>query len=140
MSQQGYVGSTESSYASETAGGGWPLFAGILILIAAALNIIDGIAAIGNSSFFIGDAKYVFSDLNTWGWIILCIGVVQGLAALGIFVGNQLARWVGVLFASLNAIAQLLFIPSYPFFALAVFALDILVIYGLVAHGHERAW
>jgi hypothetical protein len=140
MSQQAHVGSTESSYAGETAGGGWPLFAGILILIAAALNIIDGIAAIGNSSFFIGEAKFVFSDLNTWGWIILCIGVVQGLAALGIFLGNQLARWVGVLFASLNAIAQLLFIPSYPFFALAVFALDILVIYGLVAHGHERAW
>ena len=139
MAQQTYA-PEGATYSDEPEGGGWITFAGVMLIVVAILNIIDGIAAIGNSSFFIGDAKYVFSDLNTWGWIILCIGVIQGLAALGIFVGNQLARWVGVLFASLNAIAQLLFIPSYPFFALAVFALDILVIYGLVAHGHERAW
>ena len=115
-------------------------FAALMLGLGGAWNVVEGILAIGDSRVFVGETTFVFSDLNTWGWIILCIGVVQGLAALGIFLGNQLARWVGVLFASLNAIAQLLFIPSYPFFALAVFALDILVIYGLVAHGRERAW
>jgi hypothetical protein len=140
MSEQTYASSAESSYASVSGGGGWPVFAGILILIAAALNIIDGIAAIGNSTFFVGEAKLIFNDLNTWGWVLLILGVVQLLAAFGIFVGNQAARWLGVVFASLNAIAQLLFISTNASFALAVFALDILVIYGLVAHGRERAW
>lgn len=137
MSQQALP---DSSYASESSGAGWPLFAGILILIAAVLNIIDGIAAIGQSSFFIGEVKFVFSDLKTWGWIVLILGLAQLAAGFGIFVGNQLARWFGIACASLNAIAQLLFLPSYPFLALAIFTMDILIIYGLAAHGHKRAW
>jgi hypothetical protein len=36
-----------------------------------------------------------------------------------------------------NAVVQLLAIPAYPFWALAVFALDLLVVYGLVAYGAE---
>ena len=40
---------------------------------------------------------------------------------------------------SLNAIAQLLFMPSYPFWALSVFTLDVLVLYGLAAHGGRPA-
>jgi hypothetical protein len=36
---------------------------------------------------------------------------------------------------SLNAIAQLLMMPAYPFWSLCIFAVDILAIYGLVAYG-----
>jgi hypothetical protein len=48
---------------------------------------------------------------------------------------NQFARWTGVAVLGLNAIAQLLFIPAYPFWSLALFSIDILAIYGLVAYG-----
>jgi hypothetical protein len=120
---------------SVTEGGGWITFAGVVLVIVATLNIIDGIAAIGDSAFFVGDARYVFSDLNTWGWIVLVIGVIQAAVALGVWAGSQLARWTGVLIVSLNAIAQLLFIPSYPFLALSIFTLDVLVLYGLIAYG-----
>ena len=37
--------------------------------------------------------------------------------------------------ASANAILQLAFMPAYPFWSLCLFTLDILVIYGLIAHG-----
>lgn len=133
MAEQTYVRPERSRAVAE--GSGWITFAGVMIVIVAALNIIDGIAAISSSSFFVGDARYVFSDLNTWGWIVLVIGVIQLIVALGVWAGNQLARWTGVLIVSLNAIAQLLFIPSYPLLALAIFTLDVLVLYGLVAHG-----
>jgi hypothetical protein len=36
---------------------------------------------------------------------------------------------------SLNAIAQLMFMPAYPFWSLSILALDVLIIYGLAAHG-----
>jgi hypothetical protein len=106
-----------------------------MIVIVAILNIIDGIAAISKSSFFVGDAKYIVSDLKTWGWIILAIGVIQLVVAFGIWAGNQFARWAGIVIVSVNAIAQLLFIPAYPFWALAIFSLDVLVLYGLAAYG-----
>jgi hypothetical protein len=42
---------------------------------------------------------------------------------------------VGVIFAAVNAIAQLGAMPAYPIWSLALFALDILVIYALMVHG-----
>jgi hypothetical protein len=133
--QETYAGASRSTYGAEPAGGGWITFAGVMIVMVAILNIIDGIAAISKSSFFIGEAKYILSDLKTWGWIILLIGVVQLFVAFGIWAGNQLARWTGIVVVSVNAIAQLLFIPAYPFWALAIFTLDVLVLYGLAAYG-----
>ncbi len=64
---------------------------------------------------------------------MLCIGALEWLVGLGVFVKSQLARWVGVIVVSLNAIAQLLMIPAYPFWSLTVFALNMFAIYGLVA-------
>ena len=126
-----------SSY-GEPEGGGWIVFAGIMMMIVAILNVIYGIAAIGNSKFFIAGQKYIVSDLKTWGWITLIIGVVQGIAAYSIWAGNQFGRWVGIFVAGLSAIAALMSIPAYPFWSLAVFAVDILVIYGLAAYGGQH--
>jgi len=134
MAQQTYAGSDRPTYVDDR-GGGWITFAGVMILIVAILNIIDGIAAISKSSFFVGGAKYIVSDLKTWGWIVLIVGVVELFVAFGIWAGNQLARWTGIVVVSLNVIAQLMFIPAYPFWALAIFTLDILVLYGLAAYG-----
>jgi hypothetical protein len=114
---------------------GWYYFAGILLGILGVLNVIWGIAAIGDSRFFVGDAKFILSDLNTWGWILIVIAAIQAVAAVGILVEWRGFRWVGVAIAGLNSIAQLLFMPAYPLWALTLFALDILVIYALVAYG-----
>jgi hypothetical protein len=119
-------------------GHGWVTFAGVMILIAGILNVIYGIAAIDNSSFYVGDARYILSDLNTWGWILLVVGAVQVIAAFAIWRGSEFGRWIGIGSASVNAIVQLLFIAAFPLAALAVFAIDILIIYGLVAYGGRR--
>ena len=65
----------------ETArGAGWLLFAGIMLIVAGTLNIIWGIAAVDNANFFVEGERYIFEDLNTMGWIVLAIGVIQVLA------------------------------------------------------------
>jgi hypothetical protein len=114
---------------------GWMAFAGTLLMILGTLNVIQGIAAIGRAHFFVADAHYVFGDIKTWGWVTLCVGVIELLVGLGIFSKNQFARWGGVGILSLGAIASLLMMPAYPFWGLALFALAILALYGLVAHG-----
>jgi hypothetical protein len=119
------------------AGDGWVGFAGVLLLILGTLNTIEGIAAISDAHFFVHGTNYIAGSLNTWGWIMTIIGVTQVLVGLGIFSRNQAARWVGVGILGLNSIAQLLMLPAYPFWSLAVFAVDILAIYGLVAYGQR---
>jgi len=124
-----------AAYAEDDRGYGWVVFSGVLLLLLGTMNVIEGIAAIGNAHFFTANAHYVFGDLKTWGWIVLCIGVLQLAVGLGVYVKNQFARWAGVAVLSANALAQLLMIPAYPFWSLALFTLDILAIYGLVAYG-----
>lgn len=123
----------------EERGQGWVAFAGVLLMILGTLNVIDGIAAIGQAHFYVANAHYVFGDLRTWGWIALCIGVLLLLVGLGVFAKNQFARWAGVVALSLNAIAQLLMMPAYPLWSLSIFAIDILAIYGLIAYGKRIA-
>jgi hypothetical protein len=121
-----------------TEGQGWVTFAGVMILIAGVLNVIYGIAAIDNANFYVADARYVFSDLATWGWIQLIVGAVQVIAAFAIWRGSEFGRWIGIGAASVNAIVQLLFLPSSPFLSLAIFAIDILIVFGLIAYGGRR--
>jgi hypothetical protein len=124
--------------AYEAPGGGWILFAGIMLMLVGVLNVIWGIAAIGDSSFFINDQKYILSNLNTWGWVTLILGAVQILAAYSVWNGNQFGRWFGIATAALSSIGALMSIPAYPFWSLAIFAVDILVIYGLAAYGGQH--
>jgi hypothetical protein len=120
------------------AGGGWLTFAGILLLIVGVMNFIGGIGAIDDSKFFLADKQYVVGDLNTWGWVILVLGSVQVITALGLFARSTAARIAGVAFASLNAIAQLLMLPAFPLWSLALFTMDILIIYGLATYRREE--
>src|SRR3954468_14244194 len=116
---------------------GWVTFAGVLLVIAGALNVIYGIAAIGNSKFFVANTKYIFSDLKTWGWIALIVGILQVLAAGSLWAGGLYGRIVGIGAASLSAIAALLSIPGYPFWSLAIFALDVVIIHQITTRGTE---
>jgi uncharacterized membrane protein (DUF2068 family) len=116
-------------------GAGWILFAGVMIVMAGIFNVIYGIAAINNSKFFVADREFIISNLKTWGWVILVVGVVQIFAAFSIWKGRAFGRWFGIVAAGVNAIAALMSIQAYPFWSLAVFSLDLLVVYGLATYG-----
>jgi hypothetical protein len=118
-------------------GSGWILFAGIMLMIAGILNIVYGIAAIDNAQFYAGHTEFVISSLKTWGWITLFLGVIQVLAAFSIWRGGTFGAVFGIFAASISAIGALLSIPAYPFLSLSIFAIDVLIIYGLAAYGAQ---
>ena len=124
-------------YVDDDRGYGWVMFAGVLLLILGTLNFIEGLAAIGNAHFFSHNTNYIAGSLNTWGWVVLCVGVIEWAVGCGVFVKNQFSRWVGVAILSLNAIVQLMMIPAYTCWSLSILALDILAIYGLIAYGNK---
>ena len=121
-----------------SAGAGWVLFAGSMIALVGVIKFIYGIAAIDDSRIYAADATFVLSGLNTWGWFLLVVGIVQVAAGVGIWTGSSLARWVGIVSAAVNAIVQMFIIPAFPLWALAVFAIDVLILYGLIAYGGRR--
>lgn len=117
---------------------GWLTFASIMLTIAGFFGLIAGIVAVSRSSFYVAGAHFVFSDLNTWGWIIMVAGAVTLVSGLFVLTGSQIARWFGIAMAGLQALAQLLMIQAYPFWSLCIFAMDLLVIYALAAYGGRR--
>jgi hypothetical protein len=125
----------EADYAKAQRATGWIGYAAIMLVFAGGWNMFDGILAISRSKVFVANASYVFSDLRTWGWIVLILGAAQLLAGFAILNGNQFARWFGVATAAVNSIGQLMFLHAYPFWSLAMFAVDMLIIYALVVYG-----
>jgi hypothetical protein len=120
-------------------GVGSALFVGILLMIAGVLNIIYGIAAVGNASFFVNDTQYVFSSLHTWGWITIILGVIELTAAFSLFAGGTYGRVIGIVAATLGAIGALLDVGgAHPWWALGVFAICLVCIHGLLVLGEPE--
>jgi len=127
--------------AEETTSGtavGFILFAAIMMIMAGVFQAIAGLVAIFENEFYVATRNYLFQfDATTWGWIHLVVGLIVALAGWGLLSGRTWARVVGITVAVLSAIANFLFIPYYPFWALTVITLDIFVIWALAAHGGE---
>jgi len=121
----------------EVRGEGRAAFAAILLLIAGTLNVIYGIAAIGEAHFFTDSGShYVFASLNTWGWIIVLLGVLELTGGFSLLSGKTYGRVVGLAAATFGAIGSLLSVSgAYPFWSLGIFALCVIVIHGLVVYG-----
>ncbi len=115
------------------------IYAAVLLAVLGFFNLLDGISAIAKSSVFIAGARYVVGDLRAWGVTVLVIGCLQLVAAAGVVARNQLARWFAVAVLGLNALAQMFFIPSYPFWSLLIIAIDVVGLYALCAYGGRPA-
>jgi Predicted membrane protein (DUF2127) len=113
----------------------WLIFAGVMLAVVGILNLIYGIAMIDNSSFFVAETKFVLANLNFWGWVLLCLGVGQLITVVGIYLEKEWARWLGILFACANMIANFLAISSQPALTMILFFVDIIIIWGLFSYG-----
>ena len=119
-------------------GAGRVVFAGVVLLIVGTLNIIYGIGAIDGANAFVNDTRYVLTDLNTLGWVLIILGVIQLTGGFSLLAGNTYGRVIGIIGGSLGAIGALLSVgESYPWWSLGIFALCVTVVHGIVVYGEE---
>jgi hypothetical protein len=120
-------------------GAGRALFAATLLLIAGTLNIIYGIGALDDANIFTGDRRYIFTNLNTMGWILIVLGVIQLTGGVSLWVGNTYGRVIGIIGGSLGAIAALLSIGgAYPWWSLGIFVLCVWIVHGIFIYGEDE--
>jgi uncharacterized membrane protein SirB2 len=120
-------------------GAGRATFAAILLLIAGTLNIVYGIGALDSANIFTNDTRYIFTNLNTMGWVLIVLGVIQLSGGFSLLSGNTYGRVIGIVGASLGAIGALLSIGgSNPWWSLAIFALCVYIIQGIVVLGDDE--
>jgi hypothetical protein len=116
---------------------GWKSFCGILLMVVGFFNIIDGLVAITRANQVEAQLTQelpLTDNVKTWGWIVLILGIILILAGFGLLAGSTWARVVGILAASVNAIAQLAWLPHNNFWSFTMILVDIIVIYGIAVH------
>jgi hypothetical protein len=121
-------------------GAGRVVFVAILLLMVGTLNIIYGIGAISDASFYTNDTRYILTNLHTMGWVLVILGVIQLTGGLSLMAGNAWGRIIGVIAGSLGAIGALLSMGgSHPFWELGIFALCVWIVYGLIVFDPNEA-
>jgi hypothetical protein len=122
---------------AEPAGGGWLLFAGTMVLIAALASAVFGVAALAGDDSF-SDDELLIGDLSAWGVFFLTVAAIQGMIALLIFARNPVGAFLGIMAALLGGSLALLTILAHPLLSILVIAIDGLVIFALWAYGLRR--
>ncbi len=117
---------------------GFTMFAAFMMILIGSFHIIAGLAGILEDEFYAVTPNWVLEfDATTWGWIHLIAGVIVLLAGFGLFSGAVWARTVGVIMATVSAIANFAWIPHYPLWAITIIAIDVFVIWALTVHGRD---
>lgn len=129
--------SSPSPSSSLPAGAGpnaWLAFAGIILFLNGTFGALWGLGAILNDEVVtVGGSGVTIWDFTAWGWIALVLGVLMALTAVGLFTGNPLARWLAVGFTTVHALTQFGAISAFPLWSVLMIALDVVILYQLVA-------
>ena len=120
-------------------GAGRVTFAATMLLLLGMLNIVYGIGALDDASIFVNDTRYILDNLNTLGWVLIILGVIQLTGGASLMSGNAYGRMIGVVAGTLGAFAALLSVGgAFPWWSLAMFALCIYVVHGIIVFGEDE--
>src|SRR4051794_6252172 len=112
---------------------GLSVFAASMMMVLGVFQFFEGLVAVINGDDFLLKTRdyLVQFDATTWGWTHLILGAAVATTGAFILSGNHIARGLGIFIVSLSALANFLWIPYYPLWAIVVLALDVAVIWAL---------
>ena len=120
-------------------GTGRVLFAGIMLTMLGFLNIIYGIGALDDANIFVNDTRYILDNLNTLGWILIVLGLIQLTGGFSLLNGGSYGKVVGITAGTLGAIGALLSIGgAFPWWSLAMFFLCVWIVHGLAVYAEDE--
>jgi len=120
-------------------GVGRAIFAATLLLIVGSMNVLYGFGALDGANVFVNQQRFILTNLNTLGWVLIILGIIQLAGGVSLIAGNTYGRVIAIVAGSLGAIGALLSIGgSNPWWSLCVFALCVLVVHGVIIYGEEE--
>jgi len=114
--------------------------ASILLLTVGLLQLFQGISAVVEDDLFIVGPQYVYQfDTTAWGWVHIVLGAILIISAFGLMTGATWARIAAITLLAVSIVANFLSLPYYPYWALLITALDIVVIWAISTWRPDRA-
>lgn len=109
-------------------------FAGVLLIVTALLDILQGMSAIANDDLYSSGSDYLYKfDMDVWGWIHVVLGVIALAIAIGILKRTGWGQVGGMIVAGLGILTNFAALPHYPLWSMLVIAFYALVIWSLSA-------
>ena len=139
MTNQTTAQANQSSHSSGAAHG-FAVFAGVIMIMAGAFQAIAGLVGVFANEFYVATRNYLFQfDATSWGVIHLLVGLLVLFAGFAVISGKTWARVLGIILVGVSALANFTWIPYYPFWALLIIALDVIVIWALAVYHHPNS-
>jgi len=139
MSNQTTAQANQSSHSSGAAHG-FTVFAGVIMIMAGAFQAIAGLVGVFANEFYVATRNYLFQfDAISWGVIHLLVGLLVLFAGFAVISGKSWARMLGIVLVGLSALTNFTWIPYYPFWALLIIALDVVVIWALAVYHNPNS-
>ena len=88
-------------------GAGRVVFAAILLIFVGVINVIYGIGALDDANYFVNDTRFILDNLNTLGWVLIIVGLIQLTGGFSLMSGNPYGRVIGVVGGTLGALSAL---------------------------------
>lgn len=115
---------------------GWATFTALFLLIVGVMNVLWGIAALSNEQNF-SEQGLVFSNLDTWGWVVLAIGLFEMLGAALVANRHSLGVVIAITVASFGLLSHFLAIGAYPLWSVLMMAINALILWAVTVHNDE---
>jgi hypothetical protein len=118
-------------------GGGWLIFAGTIIGLMGFMRIIDSMWAFHYKGALPDGLKdgVLGSNLHTYAWTWLVVGLVLIVSSFFIIARSQIARWIGYFAAAIAALSAMTWMPYYPIWSITYVAVAVMVFYALARYG-----
>lgn len=115
----------------------WITFAGLMMILAGALDVFDGLWAFSarDTSF---DALFYDNNIEAWGWFYLILGIVLLFAGFAVFARARWAVMVGITVTLIAAVVNFFWIFVHPLATAVIVTINILVAYALTMYGLDQ--
>lgn len=109
------------------------VFAGVLLMVAGAMNALQGITAIANDDVYRQIGNYTFKfDVTAWGWIHLVLGLLVAFVGYGAYTGAGWAKVTGVVIIALAIVGNFMWLPYQPGWSIILIAVDVFALWSLL--------
>lgn len=114
--------------------------AAAVLLVTAALTVLQGISALVDDKLVVVTPDYVY-EFNTtvWGAIHVALGLLFTAVAFGLFWSATWARAAAIIMAAVSIVSMFMWLPHAPVWSIVTIALDIVVIWAVATWESPRS-
>lgn len=112
----------------------------VLLILQGVMTILESAVALAHDDVYVHFGIYAYRfSITAWGWILLVLGVLLLAAGIALALRRPWARIAAIIIAGLHIVANFLFLPYQPQWAIVLIALSGFILWALCVNPRSAA-